>query len=372
MASIPTKSRTGAGSYLLALNPGSTSCKAALFRGKKEVATFEFGPGVSLAEIAVRFKIQLAELVGVAIRIVHGGDFFTQPARLDTAAIRRIEKLVPLAPLHLPPALALIRAIRSSQPQLLIIGIFDTAFHATIPSENKILPIPKDFLPGFLNHRFGFHGIACQSALAQLRANKIKTPRRLAICHLGGGCSVSAIFADRSISNSMSLTPLAGLPMATRPGDIDPGAILLALRSGRSAAEIETMLEKKSGLMALAGESDMRIILQQVRAGNDQAQFAVDFFTARVAEFIARAAAQLGGLDAIAFTGGIGAGSAEIRARVCQQLAFLGTRIDTKKNRARPGSIRQLESAKSEIKIFAIEVDEAAEMARQAAAFLKK
>lgn len=246
----------------------------------------------------------------VGHRVVHGGDRFREPVPVDDEVKRAIEALIPLAPLHNAPALLALRDARAALPDIPHVAVFDTAFHATIPDEAATYAVP----PAWGVRRYGFHGIAVQWAAEQVRVP------RLVVCHLGGGSSVTAVLDGRSVDTTMGFTPLEGVPMTTRSGSVDPGALLYVLRErGLSADELERALNAESGLAALSGTSgDMRDVLA---AGGG---LAFDVYTYRVAAAVAAMAAALEGLDALVFTGGVGEHSGEVRTAVCERLGFLG------------------------------------------------
>ena len=237
---------------------------------------------------------------GVGHRVVHGGDRFRQPVVVDDEVERALEALTPLAPLHNAPAVRALRDARVALPDVPHVAVFDTAFHATIPDEAATYAVPPDW--GI--RRYGFHGIAVQSVAERVDA------RRLVACHLGGGSSVTAVLDGRSVDTTMGFTPLEGVPMVTRSGSVDPGALLYLLRErGLSPDELDDALNRDSGIDALGGL-------------DDPLAFAV--FTYRVAQAVAAMATALGGLDALAFSGGIGENRADVRDAVCGRLAYLG------------------------------------------------
>jgi acetate kinase len=246
---------------------------------------------------------EFADADAVGHRVVHGGPI-TEPRVIDDELIARLEELRPLAPLHNGPALAGIREAMESLPDRPHVAVFDTAFHASIPAEAATYAIPARWREEWGVHRYGFHGLAVQSVWEQLRVP------RLIVCHLGGGCSVTAVLDGRSVDTTMGFSPLEGVPMATRSGSVDPGALVYMLQArGLSVEALDSALEHESGLAALGGL-------------DDQLGFAV--FTYRVAAAAAQMAMALGGVDAIAFSGGVGENRADVRAAVAERLAFLG------------------------------------------------
>jgi len=240
----------------------------------------------------------------VGHRIVHGGGRFRAPVVVDDAVAESLAELAPLAPLHTAPALAALGEARAALPEVPHVAVFDTAFHATIPDEAATYAVPRRWREEWGVRRYGFHGLAVAWA-----AEQVPVPR-LVVCHLGGGCSVTAVRDGRSADTTMGFSPLEGVPMATRSGSVDPGALLYLLRArGVSPDELDRVLETESGLAALGGL-------------DDPLGFAV--YTYRVAQAVAAMAVALGGVDAIAFSGGVGENRADVRAAIAERLGFLG------------------------------------------------
>lgn len=244
---------------------------------------------------------------------------------LSSADDRELARLADLAPLHNAPALRAIEAARHAFPSLPQVAVFDTAFHATIPEEAATYALPGRFREEWGIRRYGFHGLSVQWA-----AERVPVPR-LAVCHLGGGCSVTAVRDGRSIDTTMGFTPLEGVPMATRSGSVDPGALLHLLRSGAIAVgELDDALEQESGLLGLSGLSDS--VEQLERSGDPRAALALSVYAYRIATAVGAMTAALGGLDALVFTAGVGEHSARIRADACRRLGFLGLELDDAAN----------------------------------------
>jgi acetate kinase len=253
----------------------------------------------------------------VAHRVVHGGARFREPVVIDGDVRREIEALEPLAPLHNAPALRAIEEAQRILPDLPHVAVFDTAFHATIPDEASTYAVPQRWRDWGVR-RYGFHGLSVQWC-----AERIRVPR-LVVCHLGGGSSVTAVRDGRSVDTTMGFSPLEGVPMTTRSGSVDPGALIYLLRErGLDAETLEHELNFESGMKALAGGSgDMREV----------GGLGLDVFTYRVAAAVAAMAAALDGLDALAFTAGIGENSSPVREHVCARLGFLGVELDATAN----------------------------------------
>jgi acetate kinase len=266
----------------------------------------------------------------IAHRIVHGGPRFREPVVIDAEVRTQIMALDELAPLHNPPALAAIEQAERRFPGLPQVAVFDTAFHATIPPEAAAYAVPRQWREEWGIRRYGFHGLSVQWAAEQVPVG------RLVVCHLGGGCSVTAVLDGRSVDTTMGFSPLEGVPMATRSGSVDPGALLYLLSAQHlDAGELEHALNFESGLKGLGGGSgDMRDLEGAARAGDLDAERALDVFVHRVAAAVAAMATAAAGLDALVFTAGIGEGSALVRERVCGRLGWLGVQLDPGRNAA--------------------------------------
>jgi acetate kinase len=246
-------------------------------------------------------EIQAADAVGH--RVVHGGDRFDTPVRIDDEVERAIDDLSEIAPLHNTPALKAIREAREALPDVPHVAVFDTAFHATIPERARTYAIPRAWRDDWGIRRYGFHGLAVESVVAQLDAE------RIVACHLGGGCSVTAVLNGRSVDTSMGFTPLEGVPMATRSGSVDPGALIHLLRHrGLSADELDQALEHESGLAALGGLDD---------------PLGFGVYTYRIAAAAAQMTMALGGIDVLAFSGGVGENRNDVRDAIATRLSFL-------------------------------------------------
>jgi acetate kinase len=293
---------------ILVVNAGSTSLKLSLVEADGETE-----PVASLAAAP-------RDVEAVAHRVVHGGERFREPVVIDDEVERELAALADLAPLHNAPALTAIESGRRALPDVPHVAVFDTAFHATLPPEASTYALPRRFRDDFGIRRYGFHGLSVQWA-----AERVPVPR-LVVCHLGGGCSVTAVRDGRSVDTTMGFTPLEGVPMATRAGSVDPGALLHLLRSGAVTAEaLDRALEHESGLLGLGGSEDPRKL---------EGTIALAVYTYRIAGAVAAMAVALGGLDALVFTAGVGEGSSRVRADVCARLAFLGVALDTVANQS--------------------------------------
>ena len=340
---------------ILVVNAGSTSLKLSLVAGDETTERVS-----SLGSVAP------SDLDAVAHRVVHGGPHFTDPVVIDESVRQTIHKLEDLAPLHNAPALRGIEEATSVHPDVPHVAVFDTAFHATIPPENATYAIPRAWREEWGIRRFGFHGLSVQWATERVKA------ARLVVCHLGGGCSVTAVRDGRSVDTTMGFTPLEGVPMSTRAGSIDPGALLYLLRASDLDLEsIDHMLNFASGLVGLTGSGEMSEIEKGVRSGDEQAALALEVFGYRVAAAAAAMAVATGGLDALVFTAGIGERSALARAYVCDRLDFLGVVLDPEANRG-AGEDAEIAASESRVRVTVIEAREDLIAARAARELLAK
>ncbi len=311
----------------------------------------------------------------VGHRVVHGGDRFRDSARLDDAAIEAIEAVTDLAPLHNPANLAGIRAAMTLLPDASHVAVFDTAFHSTLPRRAYSYAIPQELADRHHIRRYGFHGTS-HRWVAERAAEWLDTPLRelrVITCHLGNGSSVCAIEFGRSVETSMGMTPLEGLVMGTRCGDLDPGAVLYLLRhEGLSVDQVDDLLNRQSGLAGLSGQgNDLRDIERRAAEGDERCRTAIAVYAHRLRKYIGGYAAIMGGVDAIVFTGGIGQHSEVIRHRAAQRLGFLGARIDEDRNRdcavSAAAPVFDISSETSRVKLLAIATDEELAIARDAA-----
>jgi acetate kinase len=319
---------------ILVLNAGSSSLKASLIdrddRTLAASATPWAGDGRDVAAAFDRVLsaagIEPSAVSAVGHRVVHGGAIFTGPVRVTDAMVGRLAELRPLAPLHNALAEAVISGSRIRFPHLSHVASFDTAFHAGLPVDARMYPLPWSWCEDWGLRRFGFHGLSVQWAVHRA-AELLERPAvdlGLVVAHLGSGCSVTAVWHGASMDTSMGMTPLEGLMMATRSGSIDPGLLLaVQRRHALSAADLEHVLESGSGLLGVAGTADMREVLDRSGRGDERASVALRLFVRRAAAGIAAAATALTRIDAIVFTGGIGERSAAVRDAVCARLATL-------------------------------------------------
>jgi len=262
----------------------------------------------------------------VGHRVVHGGESFRKPCIIDKKKLAKLKEYSPLAPLHNPPQVLVIEICFEYLKGIPQVAVFDTAFHSTLPKHAFIYGLPYELYERFGIRKYGFHGISHQY-VAEETAKILKKPLeklKIITCHLGNGCSITAIKEGKSMDTSMGFTPLEGVMMGTRPGDFDPSIIIFLLKKGYSIKKIEEMLNKRSGLLGLSGISnDMRDIMEEIKKGNPQAKLARDVFVYRIQKYIASYIGILGGLDALVFTAGIGENQREIRDRICKGIDFL-------------------------------------------------
>ena len=333
---------------VLVVNAGSTSLKLAVVAENEAV------------EPIATLKDAPRDVDAVAHRIVHGGSSFHEATLVDDDVEHRLHELTELAPLHNAPALEALREAHARLPGTPQIAVFDTAFHASIPAEASTYALPARFRELGIR-RYGFHGLSVQWASERVPV------LRLVVCHLGGGCSVTAVKDGRSVDTTMGLTPLEGVPMATRSGSVDPGALLYLLRRGIGRDELDRALEHESGLTGLAGSADMRTL---ERSPDPGAKLALDVFVYRIASAVGAMTTALGGLDALVFTAGIGENSALVRQRVCERLGYLGVEIDEAVN-VEACADAEISRAGSRVRVIVVKSREDLIMARAAREFVR-
>lgn len=300
------------------------------------------------------------EIDVVGHRVVHGGADYHDSVLVTEAVKQAIDRLSPLAPAHNPVNLEGIRAIEQILPDVPQVAVFDTAFHAKMPAAAAIYPIPYEWSDRGIR-RYGFHGTShqyCSQRAAELLGRDLAS-LKLVTCHLGNGCSLAAVQAGRSVDTTMGFTPLDGLMMGTRSGSVDPGILMHWLRhEGFTADDLDRVLNKESGLQGVSGISaDMRQIATAIAAGNSRARLAFDVFIHRLQTGIGAMLANLGGLDGLVFTAGIGENSPEVRAAACEPFAFLGLKLDPDKNHAKTRD-RDIATADSTIRVLVIHTQE--------------
>ncbi len=310
----------------------------------------------------------LDEIQGVGHRIVHGADRFSRSVVIDAEVLRLIESVSPLAPLHNPANLKGVYAAKTLLPYATQVAVFDTAFHHTLPPKAFLYGLPYEYYERRKIRRYGFHGTAHRwlaMRFAEIRGTAPES-QKVITCQLGNGCSVCAIEGGRSADTSMGFTPLEGLLMGTRAGDIDAGAVTYLMRvEGRDAPAMEDLLNKHSGLAGVSGISnDMRDIEKAAQGGDPRAQQALDVFCYRVTKYIGAYFAALGGADAVVFGGGIGENAPEIRRRICAPLEAIGIRLDNGKNQRAVGKEQEIGEAGVKPAVWVIPTDEEMVIAR--------
>jgi acetate kinase len=328
---------------VLVLNAGSSTLKASVVDhpGREPVfaTTLDWGADASraagrddaltrLLETLAVEGVPVGSIEAVGHRVVHGGERFVEPTLLDDDTLAELDALAALAPLHNPVAIDTVRAALGILPAIPHVAAFDTAFHATLDQTARRYALPRAWVDRFGIRRYGFHGLSVAWSVRRAGELLRRAPDSLGlvVAHLGSGCSVSAVDGGRSTATSMGLTPLEGLVMGTRAGSVDPGILLRLLAGGVSREDLAEGLDHGSGLLAVGGSADMRMLLEREAAGDAAAGQAVELFVRRAAEGIAAAATSLRQLDAIVFTGGIGEGAPSVRARIVGRLRTLGAR----------------------------------------------
>jgi acetate kinase len=309
-----------------------------------------------------------AEISAVGHRVVHGGEHFRAPTLIDDEVIKAIEETIPLAPLHNPANLMGIRVAQDLIPQAPQVAIFDTAFHQTMPPRAYHYSLPYEYYTELGVRRYGFHGTS-HRYVAKEAARLMGRPLgelNLMTIHLGSGASTCAIEKGRSVDTSMGMTPVAGIIMGTRSGNIDPGIITyLAKSKGMTIEELDHVLTHESGLKGICGFNDMRDIHKQAAEGNKRAQLALDMFVYRIKKYIGNYLAILGRLDGIVFTAGIGEHDVAIRKRCCEKLERLGIVLDPEKNKQEHEGPLQISKHESSVALFVIPTNEELEIAQQ-------
>ncbi len=314
----------------------------------------------------------VTEIDAVGHRVVHGGENFSDSVQIDEQTIGILESLIDLAPLHNPANLAGIRAAEELMPGTPQVAVFDTAFHAAMPKHAYLYAVPYSLYEKYKVRRYGFHGTSHKYIADRIGALMDQDLVKLKIisCHLGNGASIAAIDGGRSVDTSMGFTPLEGLMMGTRSGDIDPGAIFYIMeKENLNLSEINSLLNKHSGLYGIAGASDMRDIEKGVEEDNTLSKIAYDLYEYRIRKYIGAYAAAMDGVDAIAFTAGIGENTPSLRTAICQRLSYLGISIDESKNKKR-GEEVDIAAADSPVRVFVIPTDEEVVIARDTAALV--
>ncbi|KAD4059603.1 acetate/propionate family kinase [Arthrobacter yangruifuii] len=330
----------------------------------------------ALEELSGRLREELdgRTIDAVGHRVVHGGERFSEPVLINNEIVRSIERLSPLAPLHNPASAMGIRAVHAKWPKIPQVAVFDTAFHRTLPEHAWRYALPDSLYRRHGIRRYGFHGTS-YAYVAPVAARFLGIdPEEFnaVIAHLGNGASVAAIQGGKSIDTSMGFTPLEGLVMGTRSGDVDPSILIFLARQGYDADTLDDLLNRESGLRALAGESDMRAIEEAAVNGSEQARLALAVAAYRLAKYIGAYHVAVGGAQAVVFTAGIGENSWEFRRQVVDQLGPLGIRLDADANAVRGKQVRRISSADSAIDVLVAPTDEEEAIAEATAAVVAR
>ncbi|MBP3326286.1 MAG: acetate kinase [Coprococcus sp.] len=316
----------------------------------------------------------LDEIDAVGHRIVHGGEKFAKSTMITDEVMQAIEECNDLAPLHNPANLIGIRACKSLMPDVPMVAVFDTAFHQTMPDKAYIYGLPYEYYVNYKIRKYGFHGTSHSFVSKRLAELIGKKPEdcNVIVCHLGNGSSITAVKGGKSVDTTMGLTPLAGLPMGTRTGDIDPAIIeFIAGKEDKTVEEINQILNKKSGMLGLSGvSSDFRDLDKGISEGNDRCRLAVDVFAYHVKKFIGSYAAAMGGVDAIAFTAGVGENNPYVRKLATEGLEFMGIKLDEKANETR-GEEMKISTEDSKVSVWIVPTNEELAIARETVALVK-
>ncbi|MFE0346275.1 acetate kinase [Streptomyces griseoluteus] len=331
----------------------------------------------SVAEELTRDGLGLdsPELAAIGHRVVHGGMFFTEPTVIDDSVLTEIERLIPVAPLHNPANLTGIRTATALRPDLPQVAVFDTAFHTSMPESSARYALDPKIADRYRIRRYGFHGTSHAYVSRETARLLGKAPEEVnvIVLHLGNGASASAVERGRCVDTSMGLTPLEGLVMGTRSGDLDPAVIFHLARVGdMSMDEIDTLLNKRSGLFGLCGDNDMREIRRRVDEGDEAAALAFDIYIHRIKKYIGAYYAVLGQVDAVAFTAGVGENAAAVRSASVAGLGGLGLAVDEELNAVRSDGARLISPASARVAVAVVPTDEELEIATQTYALVGK
>ena len=375
---------------ILVLNSGSSSLKVQLINSNSGEALHKgHVDGIGLATCKVIFdgketivnvknhdaaiknilkEIDLKKIDAIGHRVVHGGEKYSKATLVNSAVINEVKKLSKLAPLHNPPNLAGILACKKLLPKVKQVAVFDTAFHQTMPEHAYMYAIPKEYYKKYKIRKYGFHGTSHKYVMLEAQKILKKKSVNLITCHLGNGASICAIKNSKSIDTSMGFTPLQGLMMGTRSGDLDPEIVeFLSQNEKLTVSEVINILNKKSGLLGIDGDSDLRAVHDRVVKGDKKAKLGFDMFTYRILEYIGSYLTVVGNVDAIVFTAGIGQGAWYLREKLAKSLVHLGIKIDTSKNKKHELVISE---QGSKIKLLVIPTNEELMIAKEAKAVL--
>ena len=318
----------------------------------------------------------LDELMGIGHRVVHGGEKFTEPVVITDEVIKEIRDCSDLAPLHNPAAALGMEACKKIVPNIKMVAVFDTAFHQTLPKSRYIYPIPYKYYEKYGIRKYGFHGTSHKyvaNRVAELLGKDVKD-LKIVNCHLGQGGSVCAIQDGKSVETSMGLTPLGGIAMASRSGDLDPSVVTYIMKKENiDAKEMDTILNKESGAYGVSGVSvDFRDIEEDAAKGGERSQLALDIFHNTVASYVARCVVAMGGIDVLTFTAGVGERGQDSRQAICDRLAYFGVELDKEVNQATKGTEGIISSKNSKIPVYVIPTNEELMIARETQKYIKE
>ena len=316
----------------------------------------------------------LDEISAIGHRLVHGGEKINKSVIITDDVVEVLKECIDLAPLHNPAGIIGIEACKKVMPGKPMVGVFDTAFHQTMPKERYIYPIPYEYYKKYGIRKYGFHGTShmyVSQRLAEIVGKDI-SELKIVTCHLGQGSSICAVEGGKSVDTSMGLTPLAGIPMVTRSGDLDPSVVtFLMKKEGWTAEEAENMLNKKSGVQGISGLApDFREIEAASYGDNERAEIAIEKFKYEIASYIAKYAVAMNGVDYIVFTGGVGENQINIRRGICEKLEFMGVKIDVEANNVR-GEEKEISAPDSKVKVYLVPTNEELMIAKETARLIK-
>lgn len=316
----------------------------------------------------------LDEISAIGHRLVHGGEKINKSVIITDEVVEVLKECIDLAPLHNPAGIIGIEACKKVMPGKPMVGVFDTAFHQTMPKERYIYPIPYEYYKKYGIRKYGFHGTShmyVSQRLAEIVEKDI-SELKIVTCHLGQGSSICAVEGGKSVDTSMGLTPLAGIPMVTRSGDLDPSVVtFLMKKEGWTAEEAENMLNKKSGVQGISGLApDFREIEAASYGDNERAEIAIEKFKYEIASYIAKYAVAMNGVDYIVFTGGVGENQINIRRGICEKLEFMGVKIDVEANNVR-GEEKEISAPDSKVKVYLVPTNEELMIAKETARLIK-
>lgn len=316
----------------------------------------------------------LDEISAIGHRLVHGGEKINKSVIITDEVVEVLKECIDLAPLHNPAGIIGIEACKKVMPGKPMVGVFDTAFHQTMPKERYIYPIPYEYYKKYGIRKYGFHGTShmyVSQRLAEIVGKDI-SELKIVTCHLGQGSSICAVEGGKSVDTSMGLTPLAGIPMVTRSGDLDPSVVtFLMKKEGWTAEEAENILNKKSGVQGISGLApDFREIEAASYGDNERAEIAIEKFKYEIASYIAKYAVAMNGVDYIVFTGGVGENQINIRRGICEKLEFMGVKIDVEANNVR-GEEKEISAPDSKVKVYLVPTNEELMIAKETARLIK-